>query len=99
MIATPVEEVGRDHDFDWAIIDASSVPSIVQTAGRVNRHRLNIVQHPNIVIPQFNYKYCANKDRTQPKKQAVFNRPGYQRVMSTSKNNINRKISGNFALV
>ena len=85
VIATPVEEVGRDHDFDWAIIDASSVQSIVQTAGRVNRHRLNIVQHPNIVIPQLNYKYCANKDRTQPKKQAVFNRPGYEGYVDTKK--------------
>ncbi|MDR8345993.1 hypothetical protein FPK41_23920, partial [Acinetobacter baumannii] len=47
VIATPVEEVGRDHDFDWAIIDASSVQSIVQTAGRVNRHRLEKVQQPN----------------------------------------------------
>lgn len=85
VIATPVEEVGRDHDFDWAIIDASSVQSIVQTAGRVNRHRLNVVQHPNIVIPQFNYKYCANKDRAQPKKQAVFNRPGYEGYVDIKK--------------
>lgn len=54
VIATPVEEVGRDHDFDWAIIDASSVQSIVQTAGRVNRHRLEKVQQPNIMIPQWN---------------------------------------------
>lgn len=40
VVATPVEEVGRDHDFDWAIIDPSSAQSLVQTAGRVNRHRL-----------------------------------------------------------
>lgn len=78
VIATPVEEVGRDHDFDWAVIDASSVQSIVQTAGRVNRHRLNAVEIPNIVIPQFNYRYCQNKDRTLPKKQSVFTRPGYE---------------------
>lgn len=78
VIATPVEEVGRDHDFDWAVIDASSIQSIVQTAGRVNRHRLNAVKNPNIVIPQFNYKYCENQDRAQPKKLAVFNRPGYE---------------------
>ncbi len=62
MIATPVEEVGRDHDFDWAIIDASSVQSIVQTAGRVNRHRLEKVQQPNIMIPQWNYRYCERRD-------------------------------------
>ena len=41
-----MEEVGRDHDFDWAIIDASSVQSIVQTAGRVNRHRLEKYSNP-----------------------------------------------------
>ncbi|MDA8191991.1 MAG: CRISPR-associated endonuclease Cas3'', partial [Gammaproteobacteria bacterium] len=39
VVATPVEEVGRDHDFDWAVIEPSSMHSIIQTAGRVNRHR------------------------------------------------------------
>lgn len=24
VVATPVEEVGRDHDFDWAVLDVSS---------------------------------------------------------------------------
>src|SRR5690606_19074462 len=43
VVATPVEEVGRDHDFDWAIIEPSSSQSIVQTAGRINRHRLEQV--------------------------------------------------------
>ncbi|WP_298147128.1 type I-F CRISPR-associated helicase Cas3f [uncultured Acinetobacter sp.] len=81
VIATPVEEVGRDHDFDWAIIDASSIQSIVQTAGRVNRHRLNVVKSPNIVIPQFNYRYCQNKDNHR--KAAVFTRPGYEGYADT----------------
>jgi CRISPR-associated endonuclease/helicase Cas3 len=39
IVATPVEEVGRDHDFDWAVIEPSSMHSIIQTSGRVNRHR------------------------------------------------------------
>ncbi|MBF7689125.1 type I-F CRISPR-associated helicase Cas3f [Acinetobacter rathckeae] len=78
VIATPVEEVGRDHDFDWAVIDASSTQSIVQTAGRVNRHRLNVMKQPNIAIPQFNYRYCANEELAQPQKKAVFTRPGYE---------------------
>lgn len=76
VIATPVEEVGRDHDFDWAIIDVSSIQSIVQTAGRVNRHRLNVVKQPNIVIPQFNYRYCQNKENNR--KASAFTRPGYE---------------------
>ncbi|MBF4295887.1 type I-F CRISPR-associated helicase Cas3, partial [Vibrio anguillarum] len=34
LVATPVEEVGRDHDFDWAVIEPSSFRSIIQMAGR-----------------------------------------------------------------
>lgn len=50
VVATPVEEVGRDHDFDWAVIEPSSTQSIVQTAGRVNRHRLEVVHEPNVAV-------------------------------------------------
>jgi len=39
VISTPVIEVGNDLDFDFAVIDPSSSRSILQTAGRVNRHR------------------------------------------------------------
>ncbi|RKG35136.1 type I-F CRISPR-associated helicase Cas3 [Acinetobacter guerrae] len=90
VVATPVEEVGRDHDFDWAIIDASSVQSIVQTAGRVNRHRLEKIQQPNIMIPQWNYKYCNLRDQEKLKQQtkqikAVFQYPGYEGYKSSSK--------------
>lgn len=56
VIATPVEEVGRDHDFDWAVVEPSSAQSIVQTCGRVNRHRLESVSEPNIVLLDCNMK-------------------------------------------
>ena len=56
VVATPVEEIGRDHDFDWAVIEPSSVQSIVQTAGRVNRHRLVSFSQPNIALLQFNFR-------------------------------------------
>ncbi len=77
VVATPVEEVGRDHDFDWAVIDASSIQSIVQTAGRVNRHRLNPVTVANIMIPQYNYRYCHNQDNHR-EKDKVFVYPGFE---------------------
>lgn len=35
MLATAVAEVGRDHDYDWAIVEPSSMRSIIQLAGRV----------------------------------------------------------------
>ncbi|WP_445116230.1 type I-F CRISPR-associated helicase Cas3f [Acinetobacter sp. WZC-1] len=89
VVATPVEEVGRDHDFDWAVIDASSVQSIVQTAGRVNRHRLEQIRQPNIMIPQWNYRYCNERDRERHKQQSrqrksVFIDPGYEGYGSSS---------------
>ncbi len=39
VLASPVAEVGRDHDYDWAVVEPSSMRSIVQIAGRVLRHR------------------------------------------------------------
>jgi CRISPR-associated endonuclease/helicase Cas3 len=69
VVATPVEEVGRDHDFDWAIIEPSSVQSIVQLAGRVNRHRLVHVSKPNVSILQLNRRALQGEER-------AFHRPG-----------------------
>ncbi|MHB1665916.1 hypothetical protein [Thiomonas sp.] len=39
VLSTPVIEVGNDLDFDFGVVDPSSTRSIIQTAGRVNRHR------------------------------------------------------------
>lgn len=72
LVATPVEEVGRDHDFDWAVIEPSSYRSIIQLAGRVRRHRNTGVTMPNIGIMQYNLKGLRRED------QAVFCRPGYE---------------------
>jgi len=50
VVSSPVIETGNDLDFDYAIIDPLNVRSIVQTAGRVNRHRCTIVERPNIAV-------------------------------------------------
>lgn len=62
VVATPVEEVGRDHDFDWCVIEPSSMHSIVQTAGRVNRHRRIVIAEDkyNVAILNFNWKEYQN---------------------------------------
>ena len=78
VVATPVEETGRDHDFDWAVIDASSAQSIVQAAGRVNRHRSMKISSPNIMIPNFNFRHCANCGTGKPRKEA-FIWPGFEK--------------------
>ncbi|MBS9780124.1 MAG: type I-F CRISPR-associated helicase Cas3 [Moraxellaceae bacterium] len=74
VLGSPVTEVGRDHDYDWAIVEPSSVRSIIQLAGRVWRHRPNksIIQ-PNIMIMQYNLRYLKNKGS-----QAVFVFPGFE---------------------
>jgi len=73
LLATPVEEVGRDHDFDWAVIEPSSYRSFIQLAGRVLRHRRlkTDISKPNIALMQFNLKGMLGK-------KPAFSRPGYE---------------------
>ncbi len=76
VVATPIEEIGRDHDFSWAIIEPSSYRSIIQMAGRVRRHRSTKAKNKNIGVLQYNFKgfeYAIKKiDRK------AFIRPGYE---------------------
>ncbi|MGZ8159541.1 MAG: type I-F CRISPR-associated helicase Cas3f [Methylobacter sp.] len=62
LVATPVEEVGRDHDFDWAVIEPSSYRSIIQLAGRVLRHRDETPETANIALLQYNLKAFIQAD-------------------------------------
>jgi len=56
VLATAVAEVGRDHDYDWAIVEPSSMRSIIQLAGRVQRHRKQVPEGENIHILSKNLK-------------------------------------------
>ncbi len=50
LVTSPVIETGNDLDFDWAIIDPSSLRAVVQAAGRVWRHRVYGGKQANILI-------------------------------------------------
>lgn len=51
VATTPVIEVGRDYDFDWCILEPSSDMSIIQSAGRVLRHRfIAMPDEPNVIL-------------------------------------------------
>jgi CRISPR-associated endonuclease/helicase Cas3 len=51
---TSIQETGRDHDYDWTILDPCSTRSIVQASGRVLRHRPQCLPTgPNIGILRF----------------------------------------------
>ena len=56
VLATSVAEVGRDHDYDWAIVEPSSMRSIIQLAGRIQRHRKQSPKTDNIHILDKNFK-------------------------------------------
>ena len=71
VLASPVAEVGRNHDYDWAIVEPSSMRSIIQLAGRVLRHRNKTPEKPNILLLNKNYKALA-------KKEICFERPGFE---------------------
>ncbi|WP_028573527.1 type I-F CRISPR-associated helicase Cas3f [Desulfonatronovibrio hydrogenovorans] len=72
VVATPVEEVGRDHDFDWAVLEPSSVRSLVQMAGRVLRHRKRQrLNAPNVVVLSHNIRALL-------KEKIAYTRPGYE---------------------
>lgn len=73
LVATPVEEVGRDHDFDWAVVEPSSYRSIIQLAGRVLRHRAQAPETANMALMQYNLKALI-QNSTQP----AYCYPGYE---------------------
>lgn len=76
VLATPVAEVGRDHDYDWAIVEPSSMRSIIQLAGRVWRHRPNkIATTANISVMQYNIASMTNNHQLG---KPVFTRPGFE---------------------
>ncbi|PEH52728.1 type I-F CRISPR-associated helicase Cas3f [Yersinia kristensenii] len=74
VLATSVAEVGRDHDYDWALAEPSSMRSLIQLAGRVQRHRQIAPQVANLHVLQKNYKALIN---IAPKKP-VYLQPGFE---------------------
>lgn len=71
VFGTPVTEVGRDHDYDWAVIEPSSMRSIIQLAGRVKRHRSTPVEEANLHILQKNIKALQNCTQ-------AYTKPGFE---------------------
>ena len=50
VATTTLQETGRDHDYDWAILEPRSVRGEVQASGRVRRHRPAPWPHVNIAL-------------------------------------------------
>lgn len=85
VLATPVAEVGRDHDYDWAMVEPSSMRSIIQLAGRVKRHRPHLfADTPNVGIWSHNIRALKNEN-------IVFTRPGFENDKDDDKYVLNTK--------
>ena len=72
VLASPVCEVGRDWCADWAIVEPSSMRSLIQLAGRVMRHRQKACEKPNVLIFETNLKHLRNPAGS------AFLRPGFE---------------------
>jgi CRISPR-associated endonuclease/helicase Cas3 len=79
VLGSPVTEVGRDHDYDWAVVEPSSMRSLIQLAGRVQRHRNQRCESPNIFIFDTNLKNFSREYSIVDKQpRAAFLRPGFE---------------------
>ena len=71
VLATSVAEVGRDHDYDWAIAEPSSMRSIIQLSGRIQRHRKQTPKTENLYVLAKNVKALQGRE-------IAFEKPGLE---------------------
>ena len=72
VLGSPVTEVGRDHDYDWAVVEPSSMRSLIQLAGRVRRHRSGAVVGVNMVVLDSNLRHFKTPG------QPAYEKPGFE---------------------
>jgi CRISPR-associated endonuclease/helicase Cas3 len=73
VLATSVAEIGRDHDYDWAIAEPSSLRSLIQLAGRIQRHRKQPPKTANLYI-------LSKNIRTLQGSEIAYEKPGFEAV-------------------
>ncbi|MDG9881968.1 type I-F CRISPR-associated helicase Cas3f [Pseudomonas sp. GD04058] len=78
VLGSPVTEVGRDHDYDWAIVEPSSMRSLIQIAGRVQRHRNQPCNQANLLILDTNLRHFENRLEPRRRQDPAFIRPGFE---------------------
>lgn len=79
VLATSVAEVGRDHDYDWAIAEPSSMRSLIQLAGRIQRHRQVPAESENLLILSKNFKALKASIDRFGNPMPAYCQPGFER--------------------
>jgi CRISPR-associated endonuclease/helicase Cas3 len=72
VLGSPVTEVGRDHDYDWAVVEPSSMRSLIQLAGRIRRHRPSVVEKPNLMVLDGNLRHFEHPN------EPAYCKPGFE---------------------
>lgn len=72
VLGSPVTEVGRDHDYDWAVVEPSSMRSLIQLAGRIRRHRAGECTVPNLLVFDTNLRHFREPGRP------AYCKPGFE---------------------
>ena len=72
VLGSPVTEVGRDHDYDWAVVEPSSMRSLIQLAGRIRRHRPGAVYSPNMRVLESNLRHFEHPG------EPAYCKPGFE---------------------
>lgn len=76
-VTTSIIETGRDHDYDWAILEPSSHRSHIQAAGRVRRHRgAHTVPAGNVGFIAYPARACSTGEFKPANPIKVFSYPG-----------------------
>ncbi|MCY0964508.1 type I-F CRISPR-associated helicase Cas3f [Parathalassolituus penaei] len=78
VLGSPVTEVGRDHDYDWAIAEPSSMRSLIQLAGRIQRHRKQPPATVNMLVLNYNYRALKQLVDHRSESGLVFTQPGFE---------------------
>jgi len=71
VLATSVAEIGRDHDYDWAIVEPSSMRSLIQSAGRIQRHRKQPTKTENLYVLSKNIRALQGRE-------IAYEKPGFE---------------------
>lgn len=71
VLATSVIETGRDLDADWGIAEPSSMRSLIQFPGRIQRHRAITPATPNFIILSHNIHALSGR-------LPAYCKPGYE---------------------
>ncbi len=75
IVSTTLESTGRDHDFDWGVVEPVSARTVVQFAGRIHRHRTGL-DADNLIVMGYPMRRIE-----KPSADACYCKPGPEETL------------------